>query len=285
MDEGVGGDKDRVLREAGVGGLYLMIDILALDQVVGVGLEGIRQFIAVAALQHHRETDGFVICQLMDGDGCVFLASLSLFDQRMIRCHGGYVGALCQFSECILVFRHGVGNKAFTDIDDVMVNAPFATVVGMGDTFDADVGIELDEGFGDTAEKYLMFDIADADDFFIGGPAALLDELLLFPEKVRGSAIERFAGWSQCETGMGTDKEAAADFGFKMIDLLEHSLTAHIERIFGFGKAAAVCCGDKDADLILIHWCQPFVTTMVALSSFLRMKAGPRMFAAKRGEL
>ena len=84
---------------------------------------------------------------------------------------------------------------------------------------------------------------------------------------------------------MGSKKEAASDFCFQMIDLLEHRLTAHIERIFGFGKTAAVCCGDKDADLILIHWRQPFVTTMVALSSFLRMKAGPRMFAAKRGEL
>ena len=125
---------------------------------------------------------------------------------------------------------------------------------------------------------------ADADDFFIGGPAALLDELLLFPEKVRGSAIERFAGWSQCETGMGTDKEAAANLCFEMVDLLEHRLPAHIERIFGFGEAAAVSCGEEYADLILVHGRQPFVTTMVALSSFLRIAAGPRMFAAKRGE-
>ena len=80
----------------------------------------------------------------------------------MIRCHRGDVGALRQFGEYILMFRHMVAKEAFTDIDDVMVNAPFATVVGMGDTFDADVGIELDEGFGDTVEKYLMFDIADA---------------------------------------------------------------------------------------------------------------------------
>ena len=194
MYERIGGDEDSVLSEAGIGGFDLVVNVTALDQIVGMGLKGTFQFIDIACLQHHRETNSSVICQLMDGDDCVFRAALSLFKQRMIRCHGGYVGDLCQFGECILVFRHGVGNKAFTDIDDIVVNSPFAAGVGMGDAFDADIGIELDECLCDTVEKYLMFDFADANDFFTGCPAALLNQFLLFVEQFWGAAVERFAG-------------------------------------------------------------------------------------------